>query len=75
MNLRIPSALDGDLNPIFGVLRSATGIDFTNYKHNTIVRRIERRMAVHGIGTLKEYSQKAPPRPRERSEDFSLRTF
>ena len=54
----IPPALDGDLNPIFGVLRSVTGIDFTNYKHNTIVRRIERRMAVHGIGTLKEYSQK-----------------
>ncbi len=52
------AAADGDLNPIFGVLRSATGIDFTYYKHNTILRRIERRMALHGIDNLKEYSRK-----------------
>lgn len=49
---------EGDLNPIFGVLRSATGIDFTYYKHNTILRRIERRMALHGIDNLKDYSRK-----------------
>src|SRR5579872_2751881 len=48
----------GDLNPIFGVLRAATGIDFTYYKHNTILRRIERRMALHGIETLKDYARK-----------------
>ena len=52
------SATNGDLTPIFGVLRSATGIDFTYYKHNTILRRIERRMALHGIEILKEYSRR-----------------
>ena len=52
------ASADGDLNPIFGVLRSATGIDFTYYKHNTILRRIERRMALHGIDNLKDYSRK-----------------
>ena len=49
---------DSDLSPIFGVLRAATGIDFTHYKHNTILRRTERRMALHGIDNLKEYSRK-----------------
>ena len=48
----------GDLNPIFAVLRTATGIDFTYYKHNTILRRIERRMALHGIDSLKDYARK-----------------
>jgi two-component system CheB/CheR fusion protein len=52
------AAADGDLNAIFGVLRSTTGIDFTHYKHNTILRRIERRTALHGIDNLKEYSRK-----------------
>ncbi len=48
----------GDLNPIFAVLRTATGIDFTYYKHNTILRRIERRMALHGMASLKDYARK-----------------
>ena len=48
----------GDLNPIIAVLRTATGIDFTHYKHNTIQRRIERRMALHGILDLKDYAKK-----------------
>ena len=48
----------GDLTPIFTVLRAATGIDFTYYKHNTILRRIERRMALQGIDSLKDYGRK-----------------
>lgn len=48
----------GDLNPIFSVLRSVTGIDFTYYKHNTILRRIERRMALHGMQSLKDYARR-----------------
>lgn len=54
----ISAVSKGDLTPIFGVLRTITGIDFTYYKHNTILRRIERRMALHGIDDLKEYSRK-----------------
>lgn len=48
----------GDLGPIMSVLRSATGIDFTYYKRNTILRRIERRMALHGLDKLKDYARK-----------------
>ncbi|MEO8051230.1 MAG: chemotaxis protein CheB, partial [Acidobacteriota bacterium] len=54
----IPPPADSDLGAIFRVLRSATGIDFTHYKHNTILRRIERRMTLHGVETLKDYARR-----------------
>jgi two-component system CheB/CheR fusion protein len=49
---------------IFVLLRAQTGHDFSQYKPNTIHRRIERRMAVHQIDTLSnyvKYLQQAPP--------------
>ncbi|MDR4507032.1 MAG: PAS domain-containing protein [Candidatus Brocadiaceae bacterium] len=36
-------------------IRTKTGQDFSNYKQNTIRRRIERRMAVHQIEKIAEY--------------------
>ncbi len=43
------------LQKIFALIRSATGHDFSHYKHSTIERRIERRLAVHQIGSLPDY--------------------
>lgn len=43
------------INKIFTLIRSATGHDFSHYKHSTIERRIERRLAVHQIGKLTDY--------------------
>ena len=43
------------INKIFFLIRSGTGHDFSNYKPNTIRRRIERRMAVHQIDTIEKY--------------------
>lgn len=43
------------LNKVFLVLRTQTGHDFSQYKQNTICRRIERRMAVQQIEQLSEY--------------------
>ena len=43
------------LQKIFAIIRSAKGHDFSHYKHSTIERRIERRLAVHQIGTLSDY--------------------
>ncbi len=40
---------------IFHLLRSHTGHDFSQYKRNTIRRRVERRMAVHQIDRLDAY--------------------
>lgn len=43
------------LQKIFVLIRSQTGHDFSLYKHNTVMRRIERRMAVVQAGALAEY--------------------
>ncbi|MDX2440777.1 MAG: CheR family methyltransferase, partial [Desulfobacterales bacterium] len=43
------------LNKIFILLRSQTNHDFSHYKKNTICRRIERRMHVHQIDSVKDY--------------------
>jgi two-component system CheB/CheR fusion protein len=43
------------LQRIFNLLQSATGVDFSKYKRNTIRRRIQRRMALANVGTLAEY--------------------
>lgn len=43
------------LKKIFILLRSQTGHDFSQYKHNTIKRRVDRRLAVHQIADLGEY--------------------
>ncbi|MDO9269285.1 MAG: chemotaxis protein CheB [Methylobacter sp.] len=43
------------MKKIFILLRKQTGHDFSQYKPNTINRRIERRMAVHQIGAIDDY--------------------
>lgn len=43
------------LQNIFTLLRSATGIDFTHYKHTTLKRRIRRRMALYRLEKLEDY--------------------
>lgn len=49
-----PQSAD-DLEAIFRLLRSQTGHDFSQYKRNTMIRRVERRMAVHQIDRLEHY--------------------
>lgn len=44
-----------DLEKIFRLLRQQTRADFTYYKHDTIQRRIMRRMILHRIKDLKDY--------------------
>ena len=46
---------DDGLTRIFALLREHNKIDFTYYKPSTIVRRIERRMAVTQIQELNDY--------------------
>jgi two-component system CheB/CheR fusion protein len=43
------------LQKVFALIRSDTGHDFSQYKHTTIQRRIERRLAVHQIDKLTDY--------------------
>ena len=46
-----------ELAKILRLVRSATGVDFTHYKHSTLARRIKRRMALRGFETLEDYSR------------------
>ncbi|MCK9204522.1 MAG: PAS domain-containing protein [Bacteroidales bacterium] len=43
------------LDKIIIILRTHTGNDFSQYKKNTVYRRIERRMGVHKIGKISSY--------------------
>ncbi len=45
------------LTLVFQLLRKTTGVDFTHYRQSTILRRIERRMVVHKIDKIDEYSK------------------
>ena len=43
------------LGKLFAILRTHTEIDFSDYKPNTILRRIARRMSINQIDTLSDY--------------------
>jgi two-component system CheB/CheR fusion protein len=71
----VSSAMEGfrgmvgaNLDALFGLLRDSTGVDFTNYKHTTLQRRIRRRMVVQKIETLKEYLRFIGRKPEELDE-------
>jgi two-component system CheB/CheR fusion protein len=50
---------------IFALLRSATGVDFSQYKTNTIDRRIQRRMLLCGLEHLDDYATYLGDNPAE----------
>lgn len=53
------------LQPIFHLLRTHMGHDFSLYKYNTICRRIEKRMSIHQIGTIELYTRYLQYNPQE----------
>jgi two-component system CheB/CheR fusion protein len=67
---RVPEAAtsprDGDfVRRLCALLRTHTGHDFSQYKETTLVRRLERRMAVHLIAQPEEYLRYARENPIE----------
>ena len=46
---------EGIFNQILLLLKAATGLDFTHYKHSTIKRRINRRMMLQQMEKLEDY--------------------
>lgn len=61
----MPSEELGDLNRILMLLRSATGHDFSQYKKNSISRRIERRMLQNGLENKAAYARYLKENPLE----------
>lgn len=51
-----PDSLNEPLLPIITLLKQQTRHDFSLYKVSTLMRRIRRRMAIHGIETLSLYA-------------------
>jgi two-component system CheB/CheR fusion protein len=54
-----------DINKIFMMLAQRTGCDFSEYKINTINRRIGRRMALHKFSALQDYIHHLQKTPEE----------
>ena len=59
------SKADDAMRKVFILLRAQTGHDFSQYKQNTISRRVERRMAVHQIERLDGYVRHLQQSPAE----------
>jgi len=57
-----------DADALFRLLRESTGVDFSNYKHTTLQRRIRRRMVVLKVETLRDYLQFIGKKPEELPE-------
>jgi two-component system CheB/CheR fusion protein len=62
-----PPPLQGEaaLKKIFILLRAQSGHDFSQYKENTVNRRIERRMAVQQMPDLEAYLRLLQETPKE----------
>jgi two-component system, chemotaxis family, CheB/CheR fusion protein len=58
-----------EAQPAFGqvleILREHMGVDFANYKRNTLFRRITRRMLLHKFESLQEYARFLSGNPAE----------
>jgi len=54
-----------DLESVLALLRQGTGVDFAQYKFNTLVRRINRRMVLQRLDSLKQYVELLQRNPAE----------
>jgi two-component system CheB/CheR fusion protein len=54
--LELGTGKSRDLTMVLSLLRQQGGIDFTGYRRTTVLRRIERRMALRHVGGLEEYA-------------------
>lgn len=60
-----PTPSEDDIQEILRLLLEQTGSDFRDYKRNTLLRRIERRMTVHKYKQLSEYCAFLREKPEE----------
>ena len=64
-NLVTPEDTERLLKPLFDLILSQTGHDFSEYKPSSILRRIERRMAIKHIKTIQLYLHHLKQNPAE----------
>src|SRR5574338_300266 len=56
---------EDDMNRVFAMLSAATGVDFKQYKIPTILRRLQRRMALQKLTQLHQYVRYLQETPAE----------
>ncbi|MGD0961052.1 MAG: PAS domain S-box protein [Methylomonas sp.] len=56
---------DENLATVCSLVRNETGHDFSAYKTNTVIRRIERRMSVNAVGGIGKYIALLRENPQE----------
>lgn len=61
----VAADLSAGLGPILALLHEHTRHDLARYKSNTLVRRVARRMAVHGLLTMGAYAAFLRDNPQE----------
>jgi two-component system CheB/CheR fusion protein len=65
----LPPGRRGDrgagLGEILAILRTSTGRDFSLYRRNSVLRRVERRMAAAGLERVDAYARLLRERPEE----------
>ena len=57
LHKQLPNTIEesDSLGKIYNLLHSQLGVDFTDYKQSTMVRRIERRISVNQLASVDEY--------------------
>jgi two-component system CheB/CheR fusion protein len=56
---------DPDLLSVLALVRQREGIDFASYKRTTVLRRVERRMALRRVSAMGEYASLVREEPGE----------
>lgn len=67
---RAPLSSDEAVTAILSLMLQVGSIDFQEYKHGTVLRRIERRMQVRSVASLQEYADLLE---QDRQEQVALR--
>ncbi|MBN2654007.1 MAG: PAS domain-containing protein [Nitrospirae bacterium] len=67
----VETKVNAPLQKIISLILSYTGHDFSEYKQNTILRRIEKRLAVLQIGDIEDYVSYLRNNPQEINQIFS----
>jgi two-component system CheB/CheR fusion protein len=46
---------ENQLSKVISILRESSGVDFSNYKENTIIRRLEKRISINRFELINDY--------------------
>jgi len=60
-----PAQFLAELEEIQHILHVHAEYDFRNYKHSTLLRRVQRRMGLAGVPNIREYVHRLKDRPEE----------